>query len=67
VAGYAGEDYDVAVMAVAEAGEYGFDEVYLAEEDGFELVADEVLGRGVGGEFFDCADDSCLSSEVEFN
>ena len=45
----AGEDHDVAVVAVAEAGERGFDEVYLAEEDGFELVAHEVLGVGVGG------------------
>ena len=62
----AAEDYDVAVVAVAEAGESGFDEVYLAEEDGLELVADEILGRGVGGKFFDCADDSYISSELEF-
>jgi hypothetical protein len=33
----------------------------LAEEDYFELVADEVLSCGAGGEFFDCANDSYLN------
>lgn len=52
------ENYDVAVVAFAEEWEGRFDEVYLREEDYFELVADEVLGCGGGGEFFDGAYDS---------
>jgi hypothetical protein len=47
----------MAGVLFAEKGESRFDEVDLAEEDDFELVSDEVLGCGTGGEFFDCADD----------
>lgn len=57
VAAYAGEDHDVAIVSVAEEGERRADEVNLAEVHGFELVADEVLCCGGGGEFFDRADD----------
>ena len=57
---YAGEDHDVASMFFAEEGKGCFDEVDLAEEDYFELVANEVLGCGAGGEFFDSADDGYL-------
>jgi hypothetical protein len=46
------QDDDVASMLFAEEGEGGFDEVDLAEEQDFELVADEVLGGERGGEFF---------------
>ena len=56
----AGEDHYVAGVLFAEEGEGSFDEVDLAEEDDFELVSDEVLGCGTGGEFFDCADDGYL-------
>jgi hypothetical protein len=48
----------VAGVLSAEEGEGSFDEVDLAEEDDFELVSDEVLGCGTGGEFFNCADNS---------
>lgn len=57
---YPREDYDVAVVAFAEDGEGRFDVVYLREEDYFELIPDQVLGCGGGGEFFDCAYDSCI-------
>jgi hypothetical protein len=30
------------------------------------LVADEVLGCGTGGEFFDCADDSYILISITF-
>jgi hypothetical protein len=55
------------IMAFAEAGKSSFDEVYLAEEDGFELVADEILGRGVGGKFFYCTDDSYFTSAWDYS
>ena len=55
---YSSQDHDVAGVFFAEERKCGFDEVELAEEDYFELVANEVLGCGTGGEFFDCADDS---------
>jgi len=41
-----GEDYNVASVFFAEEREGRFDEVDLAEEYYFELVADEVLGCG---------------------
>ena len=41
----------------AQEGESRFDEVHGGEEGGFELGADEVLGCGVGGEFFYCSYD----------
>lgn len=44
----AGEDHYVAGVFFAEEREGGFDEVDLAEEDDFELVADEVLGSWGG-------------------
>jgi hypothetical protein len=51
----------VAVVLGPEEGEGGLDEVDLGEEDGLELVADEILGDGAGGELLDRADDSCES------
>jgi hypothetical protein len=60
VAADAGEDHYVAGVLSAEEGEGSLDEVDLAEEDYFELVADEVLGCGTGGEFFDCTYDGYL-------
>ena len=54
------EYYHVSGVLLAEEGQSCFDEVDLAEEDDFELVSDEVLGCGTGGEFFDCADDGYL-------
>jgi len=61
-----GEDYDVAGVFFAEEREGRFDEVDLAEENYFELVADEVLGCGAGGELFDCAYDSYLGLAMAF-
>lgn len=40
---YIREDNDMSIVLFSEEGEGGFDEVYLAEEDDFELIADEVL------------------------
>lgn len=57
-----GEDYDMSGMFLAEERKCSFDEIDLAEEDDFELIADEVLGRKIGGELFDCAYDRCSIS-----
>ncbi|GJC93562.1 U4/U6.U5 tri-snRNP-associated protein 3 [Colletotrichum higginsianum] len=46
VAARAGEDHDVPRVLGAEEGKGGLDEVDLGEEDGLELVTDEVLGQG---------------------
>ena len=49
------EYYHVSGVLLAEEGQSCFDEVYLAEEDDFELVAGKILGCCVGGHFFHCA------------
>jgi len=49
------ENYHVPGVLLAEEWECRFDEVYLAEEDDFELVAGKILGCCVGGHFFHCA------------
>lgn len=59
---YASEYYDVPSVFLAEERKRGFDEVNLAEEYDFELIADKVLGRKIGGELFNCAYDRCFMS-----
>lgn len=49
------ENYHVPGVLLAEEGQSRFDEVYLAEEDNFKLVADKILGCCVGGHFLYCA------------
>jgi hypothetical protein len=58
VAPDASQDDDVSVVLRAQQRQRRFDEVDVAEEDGFELLPYEVEGEWGGGEFFDAADDS---------
>lgn len=46
------EDHNVAGMLGAKRRERGFDEIYLGEENGFELVAHEILRRRRGRQLF---------------
>jgi len=57
VAADAGQDDDVPRVLGAELGQGGLDEVDLGEEDGVELVADQVARGGRCRELLDGADD----------
>ncbi len=60
------QGYDVASMLGSENGQRRLDEVDLREEDGFELVADEVLGAGRVGELLNGSDDSYKAPLANF-
>lgn len=52
-----GEDYNMAIMLLAEERKGSFDKVDGGKEDDFELFAHEVERGDGGGEFLDCTND----------
>jgi hypothetical protein len=59
-----GENNNMAGVLAPENGQRSFDKVDLREEDGLELLADEILRYRIGRKLLYRANDSCLHSQL---